>query len=259
MKDARSLWIQTALAFAFVLFFSLMAVGQQSTAVPALVKQPIDLQKLVTLQGNVHPLARPEYDQGLAPDSLLTERILLVLRRSTQQEAALRKLLDQQQFKASPSYHMWLTPEQFGEQFGPADADIQAVTDWLTSQGFEVSRVAAGRTVIEFSGTAGAVRQAFHTEIHKFAVEGGALGQRERPADSCGAQAGGGGLCLAEQLPQAADDPAPGRLFTVERHGRGEAALHRYFRQWDGLLCAGPDGFRHHLQCHAPLASHPTD
>jgi subtilase family serine protease len=172
MKDARSLWIQTALAFAFVLFFSLMAVGQQSTAVPALVKQPIDLQKLVTLQGNVHPLARPEYDQGLAPDSLLTERILLVLRRSTQQEAALRKLLDQQQFKASPNYHMWLAPEEFGEQFGPAGADIQAVTDWLTSQGFQVSHVAAGRTIIEFSGTAGLVRQALHTEIHKYVVHG---------------------------------------------------------------------------------------
>src|SRR5208337_2690624 len=115
---------------------------------------------------------RPEYDQGAAPDSLPTERMLLVLQRSAEQEAALRKLLDDQQIKSSPNYHMWLTPEQFGQQFGPADADIQAVTDWLTSQGFQVSHVAAGRTVIEFSGTAGQVRQAFHTEIHKFVVNG---------------------------------------------------------------------------------------
>jgi hypothetical protein len=117
-------------------------------------------------------LARPEYDRGAAPDSLPTERILLVLQRSPEQETALRKLLDEQQIKSSPNYHMWLTPEQFGEQFGPADADIQAVTDWLTSQGFQVNRVATGRTVIEFSGTAGAVRQAFHTEIHSFVVKG---------------------------------------------------------------------------------------
>jgi hypothetical protein len=99
-------------------------------------------------------------------------RLLLVLQRSPQQEAALRKLLDDQQTKASPNYHMWLTPEQFGEQFGPAPSDIQAVTDWLASEGFEVSRVTAGRTVIEFSGTAGALRNAFHTEMHKFAVNG---------------------------------------------------------------------------------------
>jgi hypothetical protein len=98
--------------------------------------------------------------------------MLLVLKRSTEQETALRQLLDAQQTKSSPNYHMWLTPELFGRQFGPADADIQAVTDWLTSQGFQVNRVAAGRTVIEFSGTAGAVRQALHTEIHKYVVNG---------------------------------------------------------------------------------------
>jgi subtilase family serine protease len=163
---------QTALAFAFVLFFALMAAGQQAATVPARITQPVDLENLVTLRGNTHPLARPEYDQGAAPDSLPTERMLLVLQRSVEQEAALRKLLDEQQVKSSPNYHMWLTPEQFGQQFGPVDADIQAVTDWLGSQGFQVSRVAAGRTVMEFSGTAGQVRQAFHTEIHKFAVHG---------------------------------------------------------------------------------------
>src|SRR5208337_1340182 len=171
MRQARSLLTQTALAFAFVLFFSLMAAGQQAI-VPVRITQAVDLEKLVTLRGNTHPLARPEYDRGVAPDSLPAERILLVLQRSAEQEAALRKLLDDQQTKSSPNYHMWLTPEQFGQQFGPADADIQAVTDWLTSQGFQVSHVAAGRTVIEFSGTAGQVRQAFHTEIHRFVVNG---------------------------------------------------------------------------------------
>jgi hypothetical protein len=132
----------------------------------------VDLENLVTLRGNTHPLARAEYDQGAAPDSLPMERMLLVLLRSTEQETALRKLLDEQQIKSSPNFHIWLTPEQLGEQFGPVAADIQAVTDWLGSQGFEVSRVAAGRTVIEFTGTAGAVRQALHTEIHKFTVNG---------------------------------------------------------------------------------------
>jgi subtilase family serine protease len=159
------------LLVAFV-FFSSLTTSAQTAKVAARVTQPVDATNLVTLQGNTHPLARPEYDQGAAPDSLPMERMLLVLQRPAEQEAALRNLLDEQQIKSSASYHMWLTPEQFGEQFGPVDANIQAVTDWLGSQGFQVSRVAAGRTVIEFSGTAGAVRQAFHTEIHKFVVNG---------------------------------------------------------------------------------------
>jgi hypothetical protein len=154
------------------IFLSSLTTWAQTANVSARITQPVDLERLVTLQGNTHPLARPEFDQGAAPDSLPTQRILLVLQRSAEQEAALRKLLDEQQIKSSPNFHRWLTPEQFGQQFGPVDADIQAVTDWLGSQGFQVNRVAAGRTVIEFSGTAGAVRQALHTEIHKFVVNG---------------------------------------------------------------------------------------
>jgi hypothetical protein len=141
--------------------------------VRARVTQAVDVHNLVTLPGNVHPWARPENDQGVAPDDLPMERMLLVLQRSQDQEASLRQLLDQQQVKSSPMFHQWLAPVEFGQQFGPADADIQAVTDWLASQGFTVKKVAAGRTVIEFSGSAGLVRQALGTEVHKFRVKGG--------------------------------------------------------------------------------------
>ena len=159
-------------AFISLLLSSPILTLAQTSLVRPRVTQSIDMQQLVTLRGNVHPLARPQFDQGAAPDDLPMERMLLVLQRGADQEVSLRKLLDQQQDKSSPQFHKWLTPEQFGEQFGPADADIQAVTQWLTSQGFRVTKVGAGRTVIEFSGTAGLVRQALGTEIHKFLVNG---------------------------------------------------------------------------------------
>jgi hypothetical protein len=144
----------------------------QTTSPPARITQVLDEANLVTLLGNTHPLARPEFDRGAAPDDLPMQRILLLLKRSSEREAALRKLLDQQQIKSSPEYHHWLTPEEFGRQFGPADADVGRVKQWLKSRGFEVNRVAAGRTVIEFSGTAGQVRDALHTAMHKYAVHG---------------------------------------------------------------------------------------
>ena len=150
---------------------SLTSLAQAQT-VRARVTQPVDMHDLVTLHGNVHPLARRELDQGVAPDDLPMERILLVLQRGADQEAALRQLLDDQQVKSSPLFHQWLAPGQFGQQFGPADSDLQAVTDWLAAQGFVVTKVSAGRTVIEFSGTAGLVRQVLGTEIHKFRVNG---------------------------------------------------------------------------------------
>src|SRR5207245_8469954 len=68
--------------------------------------------------------------------------------------------------------HAWRTPEQFGRQFGPADSDIQTLTQWLTTQGFTDIKVGPGRTVIEFSGNVASVRNAFHTEIHRYLVRG---------------------------------------------------------------------------------------
>lgn len=97
--------------------------------------------------------------------------MLLVLKRSAEQESALRRLLDDQQDKSSSSYHRWLTPEDFGRQFGPTDVDIQTITAWLQSHGFQVGS-SKGRTVLEFSGTAGQVQDAFHTTIHKYLVNG---------------------------------------------------------------------------------------
>ena len=117
-------------------------------------------------------MARSQYDVGAAPSDLPMERMLLVLKRSPEQQTALSKLLDDQQDKSSPSYHKWMTPDQFGQQFGPADSDIQAVTSWLQLHGLQVSRVTKGRTMVEFSGTAAQVKEALHTSIRKYLVKG---------------------------------------------------------------------------------------
>ena len=144
----------------------------QTPAVPARITQAIDETQLVRLKGNVHPLARREFDQGPVPDSTLMSRMLLVLQRSPEQEAALQQLMNEQLSNVSPNFHRWLTPQQFGAQFGPADADVQTITDWLTRQGFHDLKVGAGRTTIEFSGNVGQVRNTFHAEIHQLSVNG---------------------------------------------------------------------------------------
>lgn len=156
----------------FILVSPSWRAAGQSANVPARITQAIDEKNLVTLEGNVHPLARPEYDQGPVADAQPLRRMLLLLQRSADQETALRQLLDGQQSKSSPNYHAWLTPDQFGEQFGSAGADIQTISQWLSSQGFTDIEVGPGRTAIEFSGNVAQVRVAFHTEIHHYLVAG---------------------------------------------------------------------------------------
>jgi subtilase family serine protease len=146
--------------------------GEQNTRVAARVIDTVDETNRTVLRGNVHPMARAEFDRGAVADAQPLTRILLLLQRSAEQEAALRQLMDEQQSKNSPNYHAWLSPEDFGKRFGPADSDVQVVTDWLTSHGFQNIKVAKGKTVVEFSGNVGQVRNAFGTEIHKLNVNG---------------------------------------------------------------------------------------
>ena len=125
-----------------------VSVGQQLGTPPSgmperaqfsagsLITRAVDETQLTVLKGNTHPLARAEFDLGTAPAAQPMQRMLLVLQRSPGQESALRALLDQQQDKSSPNYHKWLTPEEFGKQFGPSDSDIQTISLWLQSNGF---------------------------------------------------------------------------------------------------------------------------
>jgi len=164
--------IRSSFVFLFTLLsFAVSTHAQQITPRP-MITQAVDEGRLATLKGNTHPLARRQFDVGVAAPDQPMRRMLLVLKGSPEQEFGLRKLLDDQQDKASPNYHKWLTPDEFGAQFGPADQDVQVVAGWLQSHGLQVNRVSHGRTIIEFTGVESQVEEALHTQIHKYLVNG---------------------------------------------------------------------------------------
>jgi subtilase family serine protease len=163
--------VQT-LSLAILLLILATSTSAQTSEVQRRITQPVDESNLIVLKGNTHPLARPQYERGAAPGSLPMNRMLLVLQHTPQQEAAIKDLLAKQQNQSLPQFHQWLTPQQYGQMFGPSDADVQTVTAWLGSHGFAVTRVANGRHVIEFSGTAAQVQEAFHTSIRHYQVSG---------------------------------------------------------------------------------------
>jgi hypothetical protein len=136
------------------------------------ISAPIDDSSLITLPGNVHPLATATNDQGAASGSLELGRIMLVLKGSTAQQAALKQLTDDQQNSKSPNYHVWLTPSEYGAQFGVAPQDLQKINTWLESYGFKLEPQMAGNNVIIFSGTNAQLSAAFHTELHTYKVNG---------------------------------------------------------------------------------------
>ena len=126
----------------------------------ALVTQKIDENKRVLLSGNKRPEANAGNDRGAVAEDFPVDHMLLQLKRPAEQEQALQEFIDEQQTKGSPDFHRWLTAQEFGERFGLAKQDLDAITNWLQSHGFKVNVVYSSGMVIDFSGTARQVREA---------------------------------------------------------------------------------------------------
>ncbi|MGA6987479.1 MAG: protease pro-enzyme activation domain-containing protein [Terriglobales bacterium] len=154
------------------LMLTLCAFSPAQTSPASRITQPINDAVRVTLKGNVHPLAQAPFDLGTVPDSFPASRMVLLLRRSPEREAALQQFLQDAHRPGSPTFHQWLKPDQFGELYGLTDSEIATVSGWLQEHGFAVSRINRAKTAIEFSGTAGEVRSAFRTQIHAYLVNG---------------------------------------------------------------------------------------
>jgi biotin operon repressor len=110
----------------------------------------IDDNVLASLQGNIHPLALADYDEGRVDDNLPLEHVFMMLRRSSVQETALAARIDQMHNQRSPYYHQWLSGEDVGRCYGVADSDIAVVMDWLQRHGFKIDTVPAGKTTVIF-------------------------------------------------------------------------------------------------------------
>lgn len=148
-----------------------MAMAQESAS-QSRITGPINENQLFTIKNTVSPLANAQNDRGAVADDMQIGRVHLLLKRSDAQESALRQLIQEMNTPKSANYHKWLTPDQFGQQFGPSDQDVATITSWLAGHGLTVTKVEPGKQTIEFTGNAGQFRSAFHTSIHQYVVNG---------------------------------------------------------------------------------------
>ncbi len=107
-------------------------------------------------------------DLGAASATMAPGRVMLFLNRSPEQQSQLDALIREQSDPTSPNFRKFLTPVEIGQQFGPSDASLAALSQWLTDQGFVITRILKGRLAIEFSATTPQLEAAFQTSIHAF-------------------------------------------------------------------------------------------
>jgi subtilase family serine protease len=177
MRDSRSKSLFVCMALLCLLatpfaFAAAGAAGGCSSMAVNRITGVVDENVRTPLSGNVHPMARAEFDQGKVSDSLPLQHMIMLLQRSPAQESALETRIEQMHNPQSPLFQQWLNAGDVGRCYGVADADVTVLTSWLQKQGFTVDAVPDGRTMLIFTGTAGQVAAAFHTEIHNLNVRG---------------------------------------------------------------------------------------
>src|SRR5215467_9849695 len=155
-----------------LLLASVVGVALTQGIQPSRIRGRIDARSLSVVRGHLHPLARPQFDQGAVGSAAPMSRMTMVFQRTGAQQSALNTLLREQQDPRSVNYHVWLTPQEFGDRFGLDPADVNTIVSWLRSQGFTVDEPPASRAWVTFSGTAAQVNTAMHTAIHSYMVNG---------------------------------------------------------------------------------------
>jgi hypothetical protein len=151
----------------------LLAIAPPASAQQDRIAGTIDSSRAVVLHTTVQPLALAQKgDEGPVEPSLKLPWITMMFQRTPAQQAALTKLLAQQQDRSSPNYHKWLSSQEYANQFGLSPNDYAKIAAWLESQGFKVEYRANDRDFIAFSGTAAQVKTTFQTEIHRYTIGG---------------------------------------------------------------------------------------
>ncbi|MFZ1081628.1 MAG: S53 family peptidase, partial [Candidatus Kryptoniota bacterium] len=99
---------------------------------------------------------------GALPDTaILNLQIGLALRNEVTLDSLMQGIYD----PTSPTYHRYLTPEQFTEMFGPTEQDYQTVIDFMQARGLRVIGTYPNRVVIDVSSSVANIEKTFHVNM----------------------------------------------------------------------------------------------
>jgi subtilase family serine protease len=81
---------------------------------------------------------------------------------------SLTNLLSQLYDPASPSFHHFLTPDQFTAAFAPAEQDYQTVVDYARANGFTILSTPSTRALVEVNASVADIEKAFHVNLRVY-------------------------------------------------------------------------------------------
>ncbi len=119
----------------------------------------------VIVDSHVDPaIAQSDLVQTAPASQTLDISVGLQIRHSGEFNDLLSAMYD----PASPTYHEYLTPDQFTQEFAPSDDQIQHVESYFQDQGMTVTDVAPDNLLLNVEGTVAQAQQAFSVHINTY-------------------------------------------------------------------------------------------
>jgi pseudomonalisin len=127
----------------------------------------------------------------LTGDAAASAPVQLAVTLQPQNGSAEQAALKAMYTAGSPTYHRFLTPAQWEAAYAPSTAQVDAVTSYLSQNGFTGLSVQGDRLLITARGTVGDAEQAFNTTIGDYAMPNGStfranIGAAEVPSALAG-------------------------------------------------------------------------
>jgi len=97
-----------------------------------------------------------------------TQSLQLNIALPLRNEAKLDELLGEIYDPQSPSYHRFLSVEEFTQQFGPSQEDYDAVISFAAANGLTVTGTAPNRLIVDVTGPVAYLEQAFHITMNVY-------------------------------------------------------------------------------------------
>jgi kumamolisin len=149
--------------------------------------------------------------------------IALPLRNEWDLDEVLKQMYDPQ----SPSYHQFISVEEFTERFGPSQEDYDAVIEFAKKNGLTVTDTAPNRHIVNVTGSAANIEKAFHLKMSVY----------QHPTEDR--------TFYAPDREPTVDLPfALWHITGLENYSKPRpASLMRAFEAKGGAMGSGPDGY----------------
>ncbi len=145
--------------------------GRSANAQSRIAESIQSTQRVAVKGSSPNHLIAMSRDNGRLSGGQKLGRMVLLLAPTEAQDKAAADLIAAQHDASSPLFHKWLTPAEFGQQFGVTEPDASQVRQWLEGQGLTVHQVSQSRRFIVFSGNVAQVETAFSTQMHSYSLQ----------------------------------------------------------------------------------------